>query len=54
MPGYSVDVIDIGLKLEDALEMDKRPETFTRKSRLDEKTEATLSELEAEYFLGGG
>jgi hypothetical protein len=52
MPGYSVDVIDIGLKLEDALDMGKRPETFTRKSRLDEKTEATLTDLEREHFVG--
>ena len=52
MPGYSVDVIDIGLRLEDALAMGKRPETFTRKSRLDEKTEAALTDLEREYFVG--
>ena len=32
--------------------MGKRPETFTRKSRLDEKTEATLSDLEREHFVG--
>jgi hypothetical protein len=52
MPGYSVDVIDIGLKLEDTLELGKCPETFTRKSRLDKKTEATLTDLEHKLFVG--
>jgi DNA topoisomerase VI subunit B len=52
MPGYSVDVIDMGLRLGDALAMGKRPETFTRKSRLDEKTEAMLTDLEREHFVG--
>jgi hypothetical protein len=52
MPGYSVEVIDIGLKLEDALAMGKRPETQTVDSRLDAKVEAELTDLEREYFVG--
>src|SRR5215217_11239 len=52
MPGYSVEVIDIGLKLEDALELGKRPETQTVDSRLDAKVEAELTDLEREYFVG--
>src|SRR5215213_9700728 len=52
MPGYSVNVIDIGLKLEEALELGKRPETHTAKNRLDSKTEAQLSDVEREYFVG--
>jgi DNA topoisomerase VI subunit A len=31
MPGYSVEVVDIGLTVEDALEMDLDPEPFSRK-----------------------
>jgi hypothetical protein len=50
MPNHSVDVIDIGLKLEDALAMGKRPETFTRKKALDAKLE--LTDVEYEYFTG--
>ena len=52
MPGYSVDVIDIGLKLEDALALGKRPETYTRKNKLDGKTEAELTAIEREHFIG--
>jgi hypothetical protein len=52
MPGYSVDVIDLGLSLGEALDMGKRPETFTRKNSLDEKTEAALTDLEREHFVG--
>jgi hypothetical protein len=52
MPGYSVEVIDIGLKLEDALAMGKRPETQRVDSRLDAKVEVELTDLEREYFVG--
>ncbi len=52
MPGYSVDVIDIGLELADALALGKRPETQTVDSRLDTKVEAELTDLEREYFVG--
>ena len=52
MPGYSVNVIDIGLKLEDALAMDKHPETFTRKNQMDSAVEAELTDVEREHFVG--
>ena len=52
MPGYSVNVIDIGLMLEDALALGKRPETFTRKSKMDGAVEAELTEVEREHFVG--
>jgi len=52
MPGYSVDVVDIGLKLQDALDLGKIPETHTAKNRLDRKVEAQLSEVEREHFVG--
>jgi hypothetical protein len=52
MPGYSVDVIDIGLGLEEALAMRKRPETYTRKRELPVSVEAALTEIEREYFTG--
>jgi hypothetical protein len=52
MPGYSVDVIDIGLRLEDALAMGKRPETFTRKRELPERLYNILTDVEQEHFVG--
>jgi hypothetical protein len=52
MPGYSVNVVDLGLKLEDALEMGKVPETFTRKNKLDAAVEAELTEVEYSHFVG--
>jgi len=52
MPGYSVNVEDLGLKLEDALALGKRPETHTVKSRLDAKVEAELTDVEREHFVG--
>jgi hypothetical protein len=52
MPGYSVDVIDIGLKLEDALAMGKEPETFTRAKKLPAATEEELTEVERGHFVG--
>ncbi len=50
MPGYSVHVIDLGLHLEEALEMGLETETFTRKNALPEGLE--LTEVEWEYFGG--
>lgn len=52
MPGYSVDVIDIGLFLEDALALGKRPETYTRRKQMDEAVEASLTDVERQYFTG--
>jgi hypothetical protein len=50
MPGYSVEVIDLGLKLEEALAMDLGVEEFTRKKALPEGL--VLTETEREYFEG--
>jgi hypothetical protein len=50
MPGYSVEVIDIGLKLADALSLGLETETFTRKKALPQELE--LTDQEWEYFTG--
>jgi hypothetical protein len=50
MPGYHVDVVDIGLKLEDALDMGLQCEEFTRQNALPCMLE--LNDLEREYFEG--
>jgi hypothetical protein len=50
MPGYHVDVTDIGLNLEDALAMDFECEEFTRKNALPEML--ALNEVERKYFTG--
>lgn len=52
MPGYQVDVIDLGLKLETALELGLQPEEFTRKARLPAGLEPGLTETEREHFVG--
>lgn len=50
MPGYSVEVIDLGLKLEEAIQMGLQTEEFTRKKALP--TELYLNDTELEYFEG--
>lgn len=50
MPGYSVNVVDLGLWLDDALEMGLDTETYTRKAKLTQGLE--LNEIEREYFEG--
>jgi DNA topoisomerase VI subunit B len=50
MPGYKVDVIDLGLKLQEALDMGLQSETFTRKRALPSGLE--LTEFERKYFVG--
>ena len=50
MRGYHVDVIDLGLKIEDALEMGLQCETFNRKNALPKMLE--LNDLELEHFQG--
>jgi hypothetical protein len=50
MPGYSVEVIDLGLKLEEALAMDLAEEEFTRRIAIPE--ELVLTDTEREYFEG--
>jgi hypothetical protein len=48
--GQSIDVIDLGLSLQDALDMGLQPETFTRCSALPQALE--LNDLERRYFEG--
>jgi DNA topoisomerase 6 subunit A-like protein/histidine kinase/DNA gyrase B/HSP90-like ATPase len=50
MPGYHVDVIDLGLHLEEGLGMDLGVETFTRKQALP--AGLVLTETAREYFEG--
>ncbi len=50
MPGYSVDVIDLGLRVEDALDMGLTPETFSRRKALASGLE--LTDVEKEFFTG--
>jgi hypothetical protein len=50
MPGYSVEVVDIGLTVEDALEMNLDPEPFSRKKGLPGMLYGSLSPVAVEYF----
>jgi hypothetical protein len=50
MPGYAVEVIDLGLKLEDALTMDLGVEEFTRRKALPEGL--VFTNTERAYFEG--
>ncbi|MBM4274123.1 MAG: ATP-binding protein [Deltaproteobacteria bacterium] len=50
MPGYQVEVIDLGLQLEEALDLGLQTERFTRKNDLP--TGLRLSKIEEEYFRG--
>jgi hypothetical protein len=52
MPGYNVQVIDIGLTVEDAEDRGLLPETFTRKKALPASLGLTLHERERECFEG--
>lgn len=52
MRGYHVDVIDIGLRLDEALAMGLQVEEFTRQQALPQGVEETLSQVEREYFVG--
>jgi len=54
MPGYSVDVIDLGLSLEEAFDMGLQEEKFTRKKKLPESLLPHLNETEFAYFEGPG
>jgi hypothetical protein len=51
MPSYSVEVVDIGLSVEDALEMGLAPEPFSRKKRMPSGVRRQLSDVEEEYFV---
>jgi DNA topoisomerase VI subunit B len=50
MPGYHVDVVDLGLKLGEALDDGLQTEDFTRKKRLSSKL--VLTDLERKHFEG--
>jgi len=50
MPGYRVEVIDLGLRFEDGLAMGLQPETFTRKKALPGGLQFT--ERERQAFVG--
>jgi hypothetical protein len=50
MPHHSVEVVDIGLTVEDALEMDLEPEPFSRKKGIPSTLRWRLSEDAREYF----
>ena len=52
MPGHSVEVVDLGLKLEEALDTGLQTEQFTRKKELPEKLLPRLTETERAYFEG--
>jgi DNA topoisomerase VI subunit A len=50
MPDHNIDVIDLGLTVQDAINMGIPSETFTRKKALVKELE--LNEIEHEYFDG--
>jgi hypothetical protein len=50
MPGYSVEVVDIGLTVEDALEMGLDPEPFSRKKDVSWPLLWALSDVAKEYL----
>ncbi len=50
MPGYSVDVVDIGLTVEDALEMGLASEPFHRKKNISWELRMRLSDVAEEYL----
>jgi DNA topoisomerase VI subunit B len=52
MPGYSVDVIDLGLRFEDGLAMGLGTEAFTRVGSLGKAVASTLTERERQAFVG--
>lgn len=52
MPGYSVDVIDLGLSVADALDRGLTAEDFTRRNALPHWMPERLNEREQEWFEG--
>jgi hypothetical protein len=52
MPHHSVEVVDIGLTVEDALEMGLEPEPFSRKKGIPYTLRRRLSEEARECFVG--
>jgi hypothetical protein len=54
MPAYSVDVVDIGLTVEDAVEMGLPSEQFYRKKDISWELRMRLSDLAKEYLYNKG
>jgi DNA topoisomerase VI subunit A len=54
MPGYSVDVVDIGLTVEDAVDMGLSSEPFYRKNDISWELSMRLSEMANEYLYQRG
>jgi hypothetical protein len=50
MPGHNIKVFDLGLNIQDAIDMGLSSETFTRKNELVKTLE--FNEIESEYFGG--
>jgi hypothetical protein len=50
MPGYSVEVVDIGLTVEDAVDMRLDPEPFSRKKNISWELQARLSSVAQQYL----
>lgn len=50
MPGHSLEIVDLGLHIEDAINMGLQPETFTRNKALP--SALILNEIEKELFVG--
>jgi hypothetical protein len=50
MPYHNVDVVDIGLSVADALEMDLDPEPFSRQKSIPDTLYWRLSDVDREYF----
>ena len=50
MPGYRVDVVDLGLTVEDALEMDLDPEPFSREKDISSALRGSLSTVAKDYL----
>ncbi len=50
MPGHNIEVIDLGLRVQDAIDLKINSETFTRKKELAQDLE--LNEIERGYFGG--
>lgn len=51
MPHHSVEVLDIGLSVEDALDMDLDPEPFSRRKRIPYPLRRRISSVAKEYFV---
>jgi hypothetical protein len=52
MPGYSVEVVDLGLTVADAIDRNLPREAFVRTHGLQRKTSERFNELERDWFVG--